>query len=86
MHDQDCMHLWYRAAPGEEVYSFRQITQYAAFTPDTLSSIASALKAFGIWQVGDCVLLLPWTSLLHMCSVSQSCCNVSSLLLQYMTT
>ncbi|DBA96914.1 hypothetical protein WJX82_005465 [Trebouxia sp. C0006] len=39
-----------RAAPGEEVYSFRQITQYAAFTPDTLSSIASALKAFGIWQ------------------------------------
>ncbi|KAL0038853.1 hypothetical protein WJX79_010718 [Trebouxia sp. C0005] len=39
-----------RAAPAEEVYSFRQITQYAAFTPDTLSSIASALKAFGIWQ------------------------------------
>ncbi|DBB00331.1 TPA: Sperm-associated antigen 17 [Trebouxia sp. C0004] len=38
------------AAPAEEVYSFRQITQYAAFTPDTLSSIASALKAFGIWQ------------------------------------
>lgn len=48
---QDCLRLWCRAAPAEEVYSFRQITQYAAFTPDTLSSIASALKAFGIWQV-----------------------------------
>ena len=54
---QDRMRLWCRAAPGEEVYSFRQMTQYAAFTPDTLSSIASALKAFGIWQVADFVLL-----------------------------
>ena len=56
---QDCMHSWCRAAPDEEVYSFRQITQYAAFTPDTLANIASALKAFGIWQVGDLVLLSP---------------------------
>lgn len=63
---QGCMHAWCRAAPAEEVYSFRQITQYAAFTPDTLSSIASALKAFGIWQVGDFVLLQPWRSLMHM--------------------
>ena len=68
---QDCMHLWCRAAPAEEVYSFRQITQYAAFTPDTLSSIASALKAFGIWPVGYFVLLLPWRSPMHMGSVSQ---------------
>ena len=53
---QECMQLLCRAAPAEEVYSFSQITQYAAFTPDSLSSIASALKAFGIWQVGDFVM------------------------------
>ena len=40
-----------RPDPVEEVYRFRQVTQFAAFTPETLTHINAALKTFSIWQV-----------------------------------
>jgi len=42
----------------EEVYSFRQITQYAAFTPENMAAINNALKALGIWQVCHTLVVL----------------------------
>lgn len=40
----------YRAPAGEEVYSFRQVTEYPGFTPQTLAAINTAIKAWAVWQ------------------------------------
>ena len=40
----------YRASAGEEVYSFRQVTEFPSFTPQTLAAINTALKAWAVWQ------------------------------------
>ena len=40
-----------RAGPVQEVYSFRQVTQYPAFTPETMAAITAALKTWAVWQV-----------------------------------
>ena len=39
-----------RAPAGEEVYSFRQVTEYPSFTPQTLAAINIALKSWAVWQ------------------------------------
>ena len=46
-----CTSAGCRPAPIEEVYSFRQVTQFAAFTPETLTHINASLKTFATWQV-----------------------------------